>query len=89
MSNASSYLLTGYGKLSSSWQLAGDSLLLDLEIPANTTSTVYLPAPQGGLILEDGHPLKEVKDITVAGVERGYLILDLGSGIYHFSIKNQ
>jgi alpha-L-rhamnosidase len=87
LTEAASYLHTGYGRIGSHWRSQNDSLALDVEIPANTTSTVYIPAPAGGLITESGNPLGSVKDITVAGVEKGYLILKLGSGTYHFSVK--
>lgn len=32
-----------YGKLTSNWKIAGDTFYLDVEIPANTTATVYVP----------------------------------------------
>ena len=80
-------LQTGYGLLSSHWHAAKDSLLLDLVIPANTTSSVFIPAPEGGLITEGGKPLGSVKDIEVSGVGKGFLQLKLGSGRYHFSVK--
>jgi alpha-L-rhamnosidase len=87
LTEAASYLHTGYGKLSSHWRSENDSLLLDVEIPANTTSTVYIPAPDGGMITESGNPLGSLKDIEVTGVGKGFLILKLGSGTYHFSVK--
>jgi len=87
LTEAAADLQTGYGLLSSHWRKAGDSLLLDLVVPANTTSTVYIPAPEGGVITESGNPLKAVKDIEVTGVGQGHLILKLGSGHYHFVVK--
>lgn len=94
LTEAAADLQTGYGLLSSHWRTVStpgretyDSLLLDLVIPANTYSTVYLPAPEGGLITEGGKLLAAVKDIQVAGVGKGYLMLKLGSGSYHFTIK--
>ena len=87
LTEAASYLHTGYGKLSSHWRSEKDSLLLNVEIPANTHSTVYIPAPDGGMITESGSPLGSVKDIEVAGVGKGYLMLKLGSGTYHFAVK--
>ncbi|HTI11916.1 MAG TPA: family 78 glycoside hydrolase catalytic domain [Puia sp.] len=87
LTEAAADLQTPYGLLSSHWQKVNDSLLLDLVIPANTSSTVYLPAPDGGLITEAGKLLTAVKDIEVAGVGKGYLMLKLGSGHYHFAVK--
>ena len=43
MQSASGWLDTPYGKLAVSWKLDGDTCRLHVEIPANTTATVYLP----------------------------------------------
>ncbi len=80
-------LETGYGRLSSHWQLDNDSLRLDVEVPANTVSVVYVPAADGGAVTESGHELKMEKDIEIIGMENGYLTLKLGSGVYHFKTK--
>jgi alpha-L-rhamnosidase len=80
-------LETGYGRLSSHWQLENDSLRLDVEIPANTVSVVYVPAADGGAVTESGQSLKMEKDIEIIGMENGYLTLKLGSGVYHFRTK--
>jgi len=85
--SAGADLQTGYGRLSCHWKLENDSLSIDLAVPANTTSTFYIPAPEGGLITEGGQPLASVKSISVDGVERGYLIVKLGSGEYHFKVS--
>ena len=86
LDSAAADLQTGYGRLSSHWRLAGDSLWLDVIIPANTTSTLSIPAPEGGLITESGHPLAGVKEISVESVGRGHLLVRLGSGTYHFKV---
>ena len=87
LTSASAELQTAYGKLSSQWRSEKEGLFLDMEIPANTTSTVTIPAPEGGLITEGGLPLNNVKDIEVTGVGKGALTLKLGSGLYHFAVK--
>ena len=86
LTSANADLQTGYGRLSCHWKLENDFLSVDLVVPANTTSTFYIPAPEGGLITEGGQPLASVKTISVEGVERGFLIVNLGSGEYHFKI---
>jgi len=80
-------LQTGYGLLSSHWRQEKEALFIDLTIPANTTSTFYIPAPEGGLITEGDHPLAASPDIRVENVERGYLVVRLGSGQYHFKVS--
>jgi alpha-L-rhamnosidase len=86
LTSAGADLQTGYGRLSCHWKLENESLLIDLVVPANTMSTFYIPAPEGGLITEGGQPLASVKTISLDGVERGYLIVNLGSGEYHFKV---
>ena len=43
LENAGADYETNYGKISSHWKLINGSLLLDTEIPANTTATIYIP----------------------------------------------
>ncbi|HVU58405.1 MAG TPA: family 78 glycoside hydrolase catalytic domain [Puia sp.] len=89
LTEAEARLETGYGELSSHWKKEKDSLLLDVVIPPNTSSTVYIPAPEGGLVTESGRLLGSVKEVRIAGVGRGYLMVELGSGSYHFAVKEE
>jgi len=83
--NASASLDTYYGILSCGWKVDGDNLTLDIEIPANTSATVYVPASEAAKILEGGKVLSAVKEITVVGLEEGYVVLKVGSGNYQFT----
>jgi alpha-L-rhamnosidase len=87
LTEAAADLQTGYGLLSSHWQLKDDTLYMDLVIPANTTSSVYIPAPDGGLISESSHPLATVHEITVESVGQGFIVARVGSGEYHFRVS--
>jgi alpha-L-rhamnosidase len=84
-SSASASLLTYYGKLSNSWKVESGTLTMDVEIPANTKATVYIPAKEPKLVMESGKPLSTIADIKAIGNEDGYLVLELGSGLYHFT----
>jgi alpha-L-rhamnosidase len=84
LTEASASIETYYGTLSGSWKISGKQFILDITIPANTTSTVYVPAKSAGAIHEGGKPLSQVKEITIKGTEDGYVILNVGSGKYHF-----
>jgi alpha-L-rhamnosidase len=59
--------------------------MMDVEIPANTRATVYIPAKTADAVNEGGELLSAVKDIKVKGVEDGYVVLEMGSGKYHFT----
>ncbi len=65
-----------YGLIASEWHRTGTKFDWQIEIPANTTATVYVPA-------------SSLKNVSVKGVkasrfEDGRAIFELGSGKYHF-----
>ena len=62
----------------------GENLTLDVEIPVNTTCTIYIPGSDAGQITEGGKPLSQVKEIRIDGTEDGYVIVKVGSGKYRF-----
>jgi len=84
---ASATLNTYYGKLSSGWKLGNDTLKLDIEIPANTTATVFIPAPAADVITEGGIPLRDLKDARVGEMIDNAVPVTIGSGTYHFAVK--
>ncbi|HET7626583.1 MAG TPA: glycoside hydrolase family 78 protein [Verrucomicrobiae bacterium] len=74
-----------YGKISSEWHRKENSAAPNsgfdwkIEIPANTTATVYVPAKNAESV--------SVKDAKPARFENGRAIFELGSGKYHFVSK--
>jgi alpha-L-rhamnosidase len=87
--NVSASLQTYYGKLSNEWKINGDTLLMNVEIPNNTTATVFIPAKNESSIMEGGKSLSQIKEIKFSGMDNGFAKLELGSGIYHFTANNQ
>ncbi len=85
LTHAAANLNTVYGELSSAWKIENEILTLDVNIPANTSATIYVPIKDSDEIMEGGKPLSASKDITVAGNDNGYIILKTGSGKYSFS----
>ena len=73
---------TPYGMVKSSWKKEGTNFTWNLSLPGNTRATVWLPA---GDIQEGGHPLDQ--QIHVLRMEPGWVILELGSGDYHFKVN--
>jgi alpha-L-rhamnosidase len=83
--HASAAYETPYGKLSSGWKIENGTLTLQAEVPANTTATIYIPASDATEVLENGLPLSLVKEIEVVGMEKGSVLVRVGSGSYDFS----
>ena len=85
--HASASLQTYYGKLSNAWKIENNTLTMDAEIPANTTATVYVPAASADAITESGKALSSATEIKIISYDDGYVVLQLGSGMYHFAVK--
>ena len=85
--NAAASLQTYYGTLSSGWKIEAGKIILDVEIPANATATVYIPSVDAGSVTENGLLLTAAKDIITTGTENGFVVVKIGSGKYHFEAK--
>jgi alpha-L-rhamnosidase len=85
---ANATLETVYGKIGVHWKIAGEKFMMDVEIPANTTGVIYIPATAADSITESARPLSDTREITVTGVQGNYVVLQVGSGTYHFTSAN-
>ncbi|AMR33636.1 alpha-L-rhamnosidase [Mucilaginibacter sp. PAMC 26640] len=83
--NAACTLQTYYGKLSSGWKIENGQLSLDIEIPVNTTASVYIPAKDASGVLENGKPVQNGKPFQSAIGKENYVLVELGSGTYHYT----
>jgi alpha-L-rhamnosidase len=85
LTNAIADYETTYGKVSSHWKADDDNFSLDVEIPVNTTATVYIPIKNSNdVISESGVPVATAPGIKMAAPETGYMVVNVGSGNYHF-----
>ncbi|MEP6596060.1 MAG: family 78 glycoside hydrolase catalytic domain [Ginsengibacter sp.] len=67
------------GLIVSDWKLNGNDFILNVSIPANTQATVYIPSKVNGKILESGKP------VNVLRYEKGYAVVETGSGNYAYT----
>ncbi|MGN6439342.1 MAG: glycoside hydrolase family 78 protein [Agriterribacter sp.] len=72
------------GKIEVSWKKEGSTLSVEVDIPANTTATLILPATKD--ITENGVPVSGSKHIRIAGKKDNHTSLNLASGKYRFSM---
>jgi alpha-L-rhamnosidase len=73
------------GKIESNWQCDGETLKMDITIPANTSALVFLPESSSGEIKEGGKNISELPEIIKVPGDTGPL-LKIGSGHYRFEI---
>ena len=84
---AKAELMTGYGRLTSHWQLTDAAFTLNAIIPANTTATIILPLPTADEIFESGQPIREAPGIKNVQIIEGNTLIDVGSGNYEFAVQ--
>jgi alpha-L-rhamnosidase len=65
-----------YGLIASEWHRDGGKFDWRIEIPANTTATVYVPAASLDAV--------QAGNEKPARYEDGRAVFELGSGVYHF-----
>ncbi|MCF3110454.1 glycoside hydrolase family 78 protein [Niabella sp. CC-SYL272] len=86
---AAASLKTYYGLTKAGWEVTDGNIVMDVEVPANTRATVYLPVKDAGGVTESGKPLSSVKEIKELGSEDGYLKIETGSGKYRFTLPGK
>jgi alpha-L-rhamnosidase len=67
------------GRIESAWKLDGDTITLNVTVPANTRATVYVPTRGAERVMEGGKP------IPAARADAGYAVFEIGSGEYTFT----
>lgn len=76
-----------YGRIVSNWKRDGKKFAISIDIPANTTATVYLPAQNITSITEGGQPVSKIKNIRFLFMTDGLAAFAIGSGSYEFAIS--
>ncbi len=72
------------GRIGSDWRVEQGRLRLAIEIPANTTATVYVPGGDPAKVTESGRPAGESAGVALVGREQDALAYRVGSGRYVF-----
>jgi len=73
-----------HGKIATHWRRSGNTLKLDITIPANTTATVYMPARDARSVRESGRPAAESQAVQFLHIKEGCAVFAVGSGRYRF-----
>ena len=76
-----------YGVIKSEWTKKDGNFTLKVEIPANSSATVYLPSTDVNAITESGKAIPNQKGIQFSRIENGKALYIIGSGNYLFKVK--
>jgi alpha-L-rhamnosidase len=73
-----------YGLIVSDWKQDGGTFDWWIEVPANTTATVFVPAKSLERVLESGMFARNAPGVKFLRMENGRAIFNVGGGKYHF-----
>jgi len=78
---------TPYGQVSTHWEKTAGLFVLQMEIPANTAATIYLPV--AGEVMVNGTALSaaSISGLLATEVRDGKAICKTGSGKYIIQVK--
>ena len=75
-----------YGLIRSEWKNAAEAFEWEVEIPPNTSATVYVPNPSRGKLTVDGDPYAGQTAFITLG-QQLWLKCELGSGVYRLAVE--
>ena len=84
---AAATLETYYGKVSSEWKKDNRTTILNVEIPANTTAVIYIPASSIKEVSESGKQVILHNELKLVETKNGYVVVKTGSGKYSFKVS--
>jgi len=73
-----------HGEIATYWKVDGNRFSLEVTVPANTKAKVCIPAIDIVNVTENKKPIDKTKDINFVRQENDKVILEVGSGTYHF-----
>jgi alpha-L-rhamnosidase len=78
-----------HGRIGSDWKREGDRFFWSINVPPNTTATVYVPARDAASVTESDKPVEQAKGVTFLYMEKGRAVFKVGSGTYEFGSLTQ
>jgi alpha-L-rhamnosidase len=73
-----------YGQIASEWRRDGKAFDWKIEIPPNSTATVWVPAGSEASVRESGAKIADAAGVKLLRTEPGFTVLEVGSGRYEF-----
>lgn len=74
-----------HGRIRSDWRITKGTFHLEIEIPANTSATVFVPAKEAASVRESNNPAASAPGVRLLRHEAGRAVFSVGSGTYHFT----
>jgi alpha-L-rhamnosidase len=75
------------GLIEVEWKRDNGTFELQINIPGNTSATVYVPAKDAKTVFEGGKPAAQSNGVKFLRMEKDRAVYEVGSGEYHFVSK--
>ena len=75
------------GPIRCRWEQREDGLLVDVDIPTNTSATLLVPAGPRSQVTESGQPAHQSPGVTAQGQRDGCAVFQIDSGAYQFLVQ--
>jgi alpha-L-rhamnosidase len=72
------------GRIVSDWEKRGGLFTLHVEVPVNTTATVYVPAEDARTVTEGATSVESAVGVKYIGMDKGNVVLFVESGEFRF-----
>ncbi|HXY40611.1 MAG TPA: alpha-L-rhamnosidase C-terminal domain-containing protein, partial [Vicinamibacteria bacterium] len=82
LTHARGELLSLYGSILSDWTIQDGMLHWTIDVPPNTTATVYVPTGDASSVTESGRPAAQAEGLKPLPGEGGAAVFEAGSGRY-------
>jgi len=89
LDSAKGTLETMYGEIVSDWAIDGNSMTLQVQIPANATATIYLPDAMLEQVKENDQSIETAQGISSTEQVEDAVKVQVGSGEYTFTYPIQ
>ncbi|MEA1950606.1 MAG: family 78 glycoside hydrolase catalytic domain [Planctomycetota bacterium] len=74
------------GPITCNWKFEGGEFLLTLDVPANTSATVYLPAERADAVREGGGKASQAEGVKFLRIDNRRAVFEVLSGRYEFRV---
>ena len=78
-----------YGRISTDWKVSGGWLTLIVDVPANTSATVFVPTQDPSSVTESGQPVSQSPGVRLLKAADQAAVCNVGSGHYIFRARWQ
>ncbi|RPI01804.1 MAG: alpha-rhamnosidase, partial [Calditrichaeota bacterium] len=75
-----------YGLISISWERQNDRLTLKVQVPVNTSASVYWPSTENVVTITNEQGLA-IENMDAGSIENSHIVFKIGSGSYMFAAK--